>query len=131
VLPKDGQEAITMRGLNEMDHLMNDHVFEQVLRLSHELRIEADVSCPMVAAPPLRLHPLKEIPSHFNVQPWLPFLDERGHDVMQECLMPVVHHIGAFLSITAWAYRESDTPMVEQNKRFASPASASTQCYPG
>lgn len=66
---KNGHEAFTMGALNEMDHLMNDHVFEEVLRLRRELRIETNMPCLVVAASPLGLHALKEIPSHFNVQP--------------------------------------------------------------
>ena len=53
-----------------------DHVFEEVLRLRHELRIEANVSCLVVAASPPGFHPLKEIPSYSNVQPTLPFLNQ-------------------------------------------------------
>jgi hypothetical protein len=32
--------------------------------------------------------------------------------------VPLVHHVGEFLSITAWAYREHDAPMVERNERL-------------
>ncbi len=98
--------------LNEMNHLVNDHVFQEILRLRHELRVEADVSCLMIAASPLGFHPLQEIPGHFHVQLRLPFLDEWRHNVVQERFMPLMHDINAFLSITAWAYCERDTPMV-------------------
>ena len=40
---------------------------------------------------------------------------------MQECFMPVVHHSGAFLSITARSHREGDAPVVEQNERLGFP----------
>ncbi len=76
VSPKDREEAITVRRLNEMNHLVNDHEFEEILRLRHELRVEADVSRLMIAAPPLGFHPLQEIPGHLHVQLWLPILDE-------------------------------------------------------
>ena len=36
VFLKYGDEAIAVRGLNEVDHFVNDHVFEKVLRLLHE-----------------------------------------------------------------------------------------------
>jgi hypothetical protein len=36
VLSKYGQEAIVMRRLNKVNHLVNDHVFEKVLRLGQE-----------------------------------------------------------------------------------------------
>jgi hypothetical protein len=32
---KYADEAIAVRGLNEMDHLVSDHVFEQVLNTNH------------------------------------------------------------------------------------------------
>ena len=73
MLSKDGQEAIIMRRLNKVNHLVNDHVFEKVLRLGHELRIEADVPCLVVAASPLGFHPLKKILSYPDVQPHLLF----------------------------------------------------------
>ena len=73
MLSKDGQEALTMRRLNKMNHLVNDPVFEEILRLRHELRIEADVPRLMIAASPLGFHPLKKILSYPDVQPHLLF----------------------------------------------------------
>ena len=35
--------------------------------------------------------------------------------------MPFVHHVRAFLSITAWADRERDASMVERNERLGFP----------
>jgi hypothetical protein len=35
VFPKDCEEAIIVRRLNEMNHLVNDHVFEEILRLRY------------------------------------------------------------------------------------------------
>ena len=55
--PKDREEAITVRRLNEMNHLVHDYVFEEILRLRYELRVEADVSRLVIAAPPLGFHP--------------------------------------------------------------------------
>jgi len=65
-----------MRRLNQMSHLVNDHIFEKILRLRHELRIQADVPCLVIAASPLGFHPLKKIASYSNVQPRFPFLNE-------------------------------------------------------
>ena len=114
--PEDGHEAITMRGFNQMNHLVNDHVFEEVLRLRHKLCIEPDVPCPLVAAPPPGLHPLKEVPFYLNVQAHFPFLDERRENPMQERFVPIVHHSGALSRITAWADRKGDAPVVERNE---------------
>ena len=65
-----------MRRLNKMNHFVNDDVFEEVLRFFHELRIQANMSRLVIAASPLRFHPLQEIPRHFDLQLRLPFLDE-------------------------------------------------------
>lgn len=41
-------------------------VFQEVLRFFHELRVQANVSGLMVAAPPFGLHALQEIGCHFD-----------------------------------------------------------------
>ena len=66
MLSKNGQEAIAMSRFNQANHFVHDYIFEQVLRLCHKLSIEADVTCLMIAASPLCLHPLKKIPSNAN-----------------------------------------------------------------
>src|SRR5438105_763897 len=60
VFSKNRQKAVTVGRLNEMNHLVDNHVFQEVLRLRHELRVETDVSRLLIAAPPLRFHPLQE-----------------------------------------------------------------------
>ena len=57
-----------MRRLNEMNHLVNDYVLEEVLRLRHELRVETDVSGRVITAPPLGFHPLQEMLSYSYLQ---------------------------------------------------------------
>ena len=61
MLFKDCDEAITVRGLNQMGHFMHDDVLQQILRLFHQLRIEADVSLCVIATTPFGFHPLQEI----------------------------------------------------------------------
>ena len=61
MLSEDGHEAIIVRRLNEMNHLVNDHVFEEIFRLFHQFRVEANVSRPVVTASPLGFHSLEEI----------------------------------------------------------------------
>ena len=67
MLCEDRNEAIAVRGLYEMDHLMDDDVFEKVFWLFHEFRIEPDMSCLMIAASPLGFHPLQEIAGHVHL----------------------------------------------------------------
>ena len=76
MLAKDSDEAITVRRLNEMNHLVNDDVLEEILWLFHEFCIQADVCRFVIAASPLRLHPLQEVSGHCHVQLQLPFLYE-------------------------------------------------------
>ena len=38
--------------------------------------------------------------------------------------MPLVHHLGALLSIAAWAHRQRDAPVVQRNERLGSPCTA-------
>jgi hypothetical protein len=41
-----------VRRFYEMDHFVDDDLYEQVLRLSHKLRIQADASSALIATPP-------------------------------------------------------------------------------
>ena len=61
ILVKDRDEALAVRRLEQVRHFVDDDVFEEVLGLLHKLRVEADVAGAMVAASPLRLHPLEEV----------------------------------------------------------------------
>lgn len=47
--------------LSEVRHLVDDDVFQQILRLLHKFRIEADGALAAIAAAPLGLHALKVI----------------------------------------------------------------------
>ena len=67
MLCEDRDEAIAVRGLDEMDHLMDDDVLEKVFGLFHKFRIEPDMSCLMITAAPLRFHSLQEIAGHFHL----------------------------------------------------------------
>ena len=61
MLLKDGDEAIAMHGLDEVNHLVDDDVFEEVFWLLHKLGVKADVPGPVITPSPLGLHPLQEI----------------------------------------------------------------------
>lgn len=67
MLAQDGQKPLAVRRLDEMDHFVNDDVFEQALRFRHELRIQPNMPGSVIAASPLGLHPLQEIPRDLHI----------------------------------------------------------------
>ena len=62
--------------LDEVNHFVNDDVFEQVLGLCHKLRIQADMPHLVIAASPLRFHPLQEILLDVHPELEFPFPDQ-------------------------------------------------------
>ncbi len=80
---KNLDETITVGGFQQVDHLVDDDVFEEVLRLLHQLGVQPDTTFAVVAAPPLRFHPLQEIPGDFHLELGFPLFDERGYDLVQ------------------------------------------------
>ena len=72
---EDCDEALAVGWLQQVRHLMHDDVFEQILRLLHELRVEADMTRTVIAASPLGLHPLEKIPGDSHLQLRLPLSD--------------------------------------------------------
>ena len=94
---------------------MDNDVLEQVFRLLHQFRVEADVSGLMVAAAPLGLHPLQEVFADAYLQDQLPFLDQCGNDSMQERLVPFVNDLGALGGIAAGANGDRDALVVERD----------------
>jgi hypothetical protein len=53
-----------VRGLQQMRHLMNDNVFEALLRLSGEIGIQSNRTRAVIATTPFCLHSLNEEASH-------------------------------------------------------------------
>lgn len=78
------KKLLTVGRRDQMKHLVHDHVLEQVLRLLHELGIQADVPRSMIAAAPLGLHALQEVAGDFDAKLRLPFTNQRRHDVVEE-----------------------------------------------
>jgi hypothetical protein len=93
VFLKDTDEAIAVRGLNEVNHLVSNDVFEQVLWLFYQLGVEADMPSSVVAAPPFGLHPLQEVAADLDLELSLPFVDQRRHRFMKQYLVPLVYHV--------------------------------------
>lgn len=48
---EDCDEMITVSRLDQMNHFMNNDIFQQVLRLLHQFRIQPNTFCLVVAAP--------------------------------------------------------------------------------
>ena len=73
---QDRQEPLAMCRLDEVNHFVNDDVLEQVLGLCYELRVQPDMPHFVIAASPLRFHPLQEILLDAHPELGLPFLDQ-------------------------------------------------------
>ena len=58
MLAQKADEPLTMGRLDQMKHLVDDDVLQQVAWLLDEFRVEADVASAVVATSPLRLHAL-------------------------------------------------------------------------
>ena len=56
-----------MSGFEQMKHLMDHHVFQQVLGFLHQFGVQADVPRPGIAAAPLSLHALEEVAGHLEL----------------------------------------------------------------
>ena len=102
-----------MRRFHEVQHLMNHYVLEQVLRLLHEFRIEPYGVGAVIAATPLRLHPLEVVASHIDTQLRRPLCDQFPDGLMQKGLVPFVHDRCAFGAIAALTHGEHDRAMTE------------------
>jgi hypothetical protein len=57
-----------VRRFEQVHHLVRDDVVEKVLRFLRELRLQADGASTVIAAVPLRRHPLQEVSSHPHAQ---------------------------------------------------------------
>jgi hypothetical protein len=62
---------------------MGDYIFEKVFGLLHQLGVEADMSCPVVAASPFGLHPLQELSPGFDLELSFPLLNEQRHRLVK------------------------------------------------
>lgn len=61
-------EAAVVSWLQQMDHLMHDDVFKAFTWLLCQLCIKPNSPCAVVAASPLRFHPLHKEPFHLDAQ---------------------------------------------------------------
>ena len=65
MLSEDGEKPFAVRRFNEVNHFVDDHVFNQIFRLRNQARVYPDMTCFVIAASPFCLHPLQEIAVHF------------------------------------------------------------------
>src|SRR4051812_7038568 len=98
---KDGDEAIAMRGLDEVNHLVNDDIFEQVLWFLHQLGVESNVTSPVVAASPFGFHPLQKVAANIDFELSLPLLDQHRHLLVEQCFVPLMNNLGTLGSIAS------------------------------
>src|SRR5665811_2563171 len=73
-----------------MDQFVNQDVFQTLYRLLGQLGVQADCARRMVAAPPLRLHPLDEEPLHAHAQLTLPSTKQRRYSLLQLLSIPLL-----------------------------------------
>lgn len=90
----------------------------QLPRLLDELGVQPDRRRVGIAAAPLRFHPLEEVAGDLHPEPPLVLPDERRHRLVQQCLVLVVHDLGAPGRRTAGAHGERDPAVVERHGRF-------------
>lgn len=56
VLGHQREEALVVGRFEEVDHLMDDHIFEQIFGLLYRFGVQTDVARLVVAASPVRFH---------------------------------------------------------------------------
>jgi hypothetical protein len=61
-------KSVAVMTLNEVNHLMDDDIFEAMLWFSRELRVDANSAGARIAAPPLGLHLLHVKPVNHHAQ---------------------------------------------------------------
>ena len=83
MLVEERNKAFTVRRLDQVQHLVDDHILHEILRFLHEFGIEADVPRTVIAAPPLRFHALEEVAGYRHAELRLPLSDKWGNCLMQ------------------------------------------------
>lgn len=116
MLVENRYESVTVTWFQQMHHFVNDDIFQESLRLLHELRIESDVTCLGIAASPLGLHPLQKIPGDLHLRLLLPLADEPGHNLVQQGLVPIVDDLGALRLVAARSHGQRQSFVVAGNK---------------
>ncbi len=113
MLVEDGDETVAVSGCEQVSHLVDDNVLDEVHGFFDQFSVETDVALPGVAAAPLGFHTLEKIPGDVHPQLRLSFLDQHGHHVVKEVLVPVMHYLGAFLGGAGGTHRQRDALVVD------------------
>ena len=80
-----------MRRFQQVNHLVQDDIFEALFRLLGELGVQANGAGGRIAAAPLGLHLLYEEAADLDVKPWLPSLDQRWDRGLEHPAVPLGH----------------------------------------
>ena len=75
VLNHYGDEPLVMRWLQQVEHFVEQDVFQALARLFGEFGVEADVAGVVVAASPASFHVLYEDAVYVYAKNWFPFCD--------------------------------------------------------
>lgn len=103
MLVEQNNKAGAMSGLQEMQHFVDNHVFEQVFRFLHQFGVQTDVTSSVITASPLGLHALKEIAGNSYAKLWLPPSNQVWHDCVEQRLVPFVNDLSPLGLGAAWA----------------------------
>lgn len=90
-----------MRWLNQVSHLMHDHILDQVFWFLDQFRVQTDMSRFVIAASPFGFHSLEKISNDFNSQLRLPLTNERRDELVDQRLVPVMDDRRSFFSFNA------------------------------
>jgi hypothetical protein len=82
-------EAVVVRGLQQMNHLVHDDILQTFRWLLGQIGIEPDALGRWTTATPFRLHPLHEEALHFHVHHRLPLRDQRRDGLFDRLAVPL------------------------------------------
>lgn len=112
---KQIEKPRAVRRLDEVQHLVNDDVLEQISWFLDQLCIDPDRACPMVARAPARFHPLQEVAGDCNPQPALPGRDQGWENAVKKRPVPGVQHSPAFFCTRPRTNDEFDPKVIENH----------------
>ena len=106
-----GHEARVVRRFEQVDHLVNDDVFEAFPRLPGEVGIQSDRARTVIAATPFRLHSLDEEPTHPDPYQPLPFFNQWKNRLPELLTMPFFNDCLPLRFVRAPAHMKDHPPM--------------------
>ena len=116
VFGHEGHEPFTVPRLQEVDHLVDDDVLQQVFGLLDQLGVEPERLGLGVAAAPAGLHSLKEIGRCLDAQFPLPLGDQGRDGLMQQGAMPLLHDLVALRGGGLGSDREDEPAVIHPDR---------------